>query len=53
MTSLIPREVIDKLQKHQQGHLLRWWDELDAKCQAGLLNQLEAIDLRFCLVNAI
>jgi UDP-N-acetylglucosamine/UDP-N-acetylgalactosamine diphosphorylase len=44
MTSPTTPEIIDTLQRHNQTHLLRWWDELDAQQQSGLIEQIESID---------
>jgi UDP-N-acetylglucosamine/UDP-N-acetylgalactosamine diphosphorylase len=34
------------LEKHGQGHVLKFWDTLDAVQQAGLLSQVEALDFK-------
>ena len=44
MTTPTSPEIIDTLQRHNQTHLLRWWDELDAQQQSGLIEQIESID---------
>ncbi len=44
MTPPTSPDIIDTLQRHNQTHLLRWWDELDARQQCGLIEQIEAID---------
>ena len=37
-------ELTQKLQKHQQTHLLKFIDELDEQAKQELISQLEAID---------
>ena len=44
MTTPTSPEIIDTLKQHHQTHLLRWWDELDAQQQNGLIEQIESID---------
>ncbi len=39
-----PRELLEKLHRHQQAHLLRWWDELSAEQRTDLVNQIESVD---------
>jgi len=34
------------LEKHGQGHVLKFWDQLDAAQQAGLLSQVESLDFK-------
>lgn len=37
--------LVERLAKFGQGHLLNWWDELDASGRDALLGQIEKIDL--------
>ncbi len=37
--------LVDRLARHGQGHLLRWWDELDQAGRARLTAEVEGIDL--------
>lgn len=34
------------LDQHGQGHVLKFWDRLDARQQAGLLSQIESLDFK-------
>jgi UDP-N-acetylglucosamine/UDP-N-acetylgalactosamine diphosphorylase len=37
--------LAERLDRHGQGHLLRWWPKLDPEVQARLTQELETIDL--------
>jgi UDP-N-acetylglucosamine/UDP-N-acetylgalactosamine diphosphorylase len=37
-------ELVERLERHGQGHLLRWWDELDDIGRARLATEVAAID---------
>ena len=37
--------LAERLDRHGQGHLLRWWTELDAAARERLTAEIEAIDL--------
>jgi UDP-N-acetylglucosamine/UDP-N-acetylgalactosamine diphosphorylase len=39
------REIRERFEKAGQGHVFRWWDELDDASRAGLLAQLRSVDL--------
>jgi UDP-N-acetylglucosamine/UDP-N-acetylgalactosamine diphosphorylase len=41
----VPPDVLDRLRKHGQEHVLSGWDKLSAEQRAALLDQLTAIDL--------
>lgn len=47
--------LAERLARHGQEHLLRWWDELDKAGQARLTAELEALDLNLIeeLVGAL
>jgi UDP-N-acetylglucosamine/UDP-N-acetylgalactosamine diphosphorylase len=36
--------LVARLGRHGQGHLLRWWDDLDDPARANLVAEIEAID---------
>ncbi len=36
--------LVERLERHGQGHLLRWWDELDDARRARLASELASID---------
>ena len=36
--------LLERLRRHNQEHLLRWWDELNADEQQSLVRQIEAVD---------
>lgn len=42
---MLPSELLSKLQRYGQEHLLTWWDELQAKERSEFLAQLENLDL--------
>jgi UDP-N-acetylglucosamine/UDP-N-acetylgalactosamine diphosphorylase len=42
------REYAEKLGRHGQSHLLRFWDELDPAERTQLLDDLEQVDLERC-----
>ena len=44
MSSAPPPSIADRLRKHGQDHLLRFWDELSAEQRASLVRQIEAVD---------
>ena len=44
MSTIAPSELAERLARHGQEHLLRWWDELSPEERAGLHDELEAID---------
>ncbi|MCH7689303.1 MAG: UTP--glucose-1-phosphate uridylyltransferase [Planctomycetes bacterium] len=44
MTTPTSPDIIDTLQRHNQTHLLRWWDELDSHQHSNLIEQIESID---------
>lgn len=37
--------LVELLTRHGQGHLLRWWDDLDAKARATLAAEVRRLDL--------
>ena len=37
-------ELVERLERHGQGHLLRWWDELDGGRRARLATEVASID---------
>src|SRR5690349_9141216 len=39
------RLLVERLARHGQSHLLRWWDELGAAARAQLESEVRAIDL--------
>lgn len=39
-----PRDLEERLQKHGQGHLLRFWAELDPASRAALADEIRAVD---------
>ncbi len=41
----VPTELRQKLQRHQQEHVLAWWDRLNDAERRGLVEQLQNIDL--------
>jgi UDP-N-acetylglucosamine/UDP-N-acetylgalactosamine diphosphorylase len=41
----VPTDVMDRLRRHRQEHVLLGWDRLDVGQRAALLKQLAAIDL--------
>lgn len=43
MTS-VPDDLKSILEKHDQLHVLKWWDELNEQQQARLVSQLQAVD---------
>jgi UDP-N-acetylglucosamine/UDP-N-acetylgalactosamine diphosphorylase len=45
VTSTAPSELIARLGRFSQEHLLRWWDELDDLQRELLVQQIEAADL--------
>src|SRR4051812_27849267 len=38
-------QLADLLARHNQGHLLRWWEELDAAGRDRLVREIRAVDL--------
>src|SRR6185312_417817 len=36
--------LVERLERHGQGHLLRWWRELDVKQRSRLASEVAAID---------
>ncbi len=40
----VPEHISESLQRYDQGHLLRWWDELTDEEQVRLVTQIEDID---------
>ncbi len=38
-------ELVERLERHGQGHLLRWWGELDDAARARLASEVASIDL--------
>lgn len=40
----IPQQTLETLQRHQQSHLVQWWDELDESQQQQLAQQIDDID---------
>jgi UDP-N-acetylglucosamine/UDP-N-acetylgalactosamine diphosphorylase len=41
----VPPELMERLKRHRQEHVLLGWDRLDARQRAALVQQLDAIDL--------
>lgn len=41
----VPDDLRQHLRRHQQEHVLAWWDELDDGRRRALLDQLKALDL--------
>jgi UDP-N-acetylglucosamine/UDP-N-acetylgalactosamine diphosphorylase len=39
-----PPELVDRLRKHGQDHVLHGWDRLDVPAQAALIEQLQSLD---------
>lgn len=39
-----PTELIERLDSHNQSHLLRWWDELSAQERQHLQTEISAVD---------
>ncbi len=44
MTGAVPQHLADRLQQHNQQHLLKCWDDLDADQRTKLLKQIESVD---------
>ncbi|MFH1943839.1 MAG: UDPGP type 1 family protein [bacterium] len=40
------RSVVDRVYKEGQGHVFRWWDELNASSRKKLIDQLKAVDFK-------
>ncbi len=45
MSGILADEVVERLRRYDQGHVLRWWDELDAEQQNCLVQQIKAVNL--------
>jgi UDP-N-acetylglucosamine/UDP-N-acetylgalactosamine diphosphorylase len=41
----VPAELRERLHRHEQQHVLAFWDRLDDEQRRGLLSQLQALDL--------
>jgi UDP-N-acetylglucosamine/UDP-N-acetylgalactosamine diphosphorylase len=41
----VPEELLQRLRRHGQEHVLAWWDRLTADERRGLVEQLNALDL--------
>src|SRR4051812_12988613 len=41
----VPSELLQRLRRHHQEHVLSGWDRLDARQRQALLTQLDRIDL--------
>jgi UDP-N-acetylglucosamine/UDP-N-acetylgalactosamine diphosphorylase len=39
-----PQALVDRLVRHGNGHLLRWWGDLDARGRSRLRSEIESID---------
>ena len=44
MIDNLPSELHERLRRHHQQHVVRWWDELDAGQRRSLLRQIDAVD---------
>ena len=47
----VPADLLPTLTEHQQTHILRWWDQLNASDQQRLISQLELVE--FSLIRRI
>jgi len=43
-SDLSPQNARERLEAHGQGHVLRFWDQLDEEQRAGLLRQIDQLD---------
>jgi UDP-N-acetylglucosamine/UDP-N-acetylgalactosamine diphosphorylase len=44
-TATVPADLLERLRRYGQDHVLRWWDDLTENERAALLDQLETLDL--------